>query len=56
MITSRSGDKHQKRAAQIGVQEYMIKPYQEDVLLKSINAVMLAAKQPKEESAGEGES
>ncbi|MDX1497189.1 MAG: response regulator, partial [Salinisphaeraceae bacterium] len=42
MITSRSGDKHQKRAAEIGVQEYMIKPYQEDVLLRSIKDVLHA--------------
>ncbi|MGB1580205.1 MAG: Hpt domain-containing protein [Nevskiales bacterium] len=43
MITSRSGEKHQKRAAEIGVQQYMIKPYQEDVLLRSIQDVLHAA-------------
>lgn len=53
MITSRSGDKHQQRAAKIGVQDYMIKPYQEDALLKSIHHVMDAAKQtsPKDGDA-----
>ncbi len=40
MITSRSGDKHRQRAKEIGVDRYLIKPYQEDELLSSMEAVM----------------
>ena len=39
MITSRSGDKHRERAAQIGVNKYLIKPYQEEQLLNEVRAV-----------------
>jgi chemosensory pili system protein ChpA (sensor histidine kinase/response regulator) len=40
MITSRSGDKHRERARAIGVNRYMIKPYQEDELLGEIRGVI----------------
>ncbi|MES0874030.1 hybrid sensor histidine kinase/response regulator [Sinimarinibacterium thermocellulolyticum] len=40
MITSRSGDKHRERAAAIGVDRYLIKPYQEDQLLGELRAVL----------------
>lgn len=40
MITSRSGDKHRERAARIGVNRYMIKPYQEAELLAELAAVL----------------
>jgi chemosensory pili system protein ChpA (sensor histidine kinase/response regulator) len=33
MITSRTADKHRNHALEIGVNEYMGKPYQEDQLL-----------------------
>ncbi|MEE5130113.1 Hpt domain-containing protein [Pseudomonas alliivorans] len=36
MITSRSGKKHRDRAMALGVNEYLSKPYQENVLLDSI--------------------
>ncbi|KPZ10692.1 Hpt domain-containing protein [Pseudomonas syringae group genomosp. 3] len=36
MITSRSGQKHRDRAMALGVNEYLSKPYQENVLLESI--------------------
>ncbi|MGE5093895.1 MAG: Hpt domain-containing protein [Betaproteobacteria bacterium] len=36
MITSRTADKHRNRAIEIGVNEYMGKPYQEDQLLELI--------------------
>ena len=39
MITSRSGDKHRARAAELGVQRYLIKPYQEAELLDEIRSV-----------------
>jgi chemosensory pili system protein ChpA (sensor histidine kinase/response regulator) len=40
MITSRSGEKHRERARSIGVDRYLIKPYQEDVLLAEINELL----------------
>jgi chemosensory pili system protein ChpA (sensor histidine kinase/response regulator) len=40
MITSRSGDKHRARAEQIGIERYMIKPYQEDQLIQSIHELL----------------
>jgi chemosensory pili system protein ChpA (sensor histidine kinase/response regulator) len=36
MITSRTADKHRKHALELGVNEYMGKPYQEDQLLALI--------------------
>ncbi len=36
MITSRSGEKHRQRAADLGVNGYLIKPYQEQQLLDEI--------------------
>ncbi|MDH5594631.1 MAG: Hpt domain-containing protein, partial [Gammaproteobacteria bacterium] len=36
MITSRTGDKHRDRAMQIGVNDYMGKPYKEDELVEKI--------------------
>ena len=36
MITSRTGEKHRERAMSIGVNEYLGKPYQESLLLDSI--------------------
>lgn len=42
MITSRSGEKHRERAAAIGVNRYLIKPYQEQQLLTELREVMTA--------------
>jgi chemosensory pili system protein ChpA (sensor histidine kinase/response regulator) len=39
MITSRSGDKHRERARVLGVDRYLIKPYQEDQLLAEVRDV-----------------
>ncbi|TAM09214.1 MAG: response regulator [Nevskiaceae bacterium] len=39
MITSRSGEKHRDRARQLGVERYLIKPWQEQQLLDEISAV-----------------
>ncbi|MEM7585241.1 MAG: chemotaxis protein CheW [Acidobacteriota bacterium] len=33
MLTSRSGDKHRQRAFEIGATEYLVKPYQDEVLI-----------------------
>jgi chemosensory pili system protein ChpA (sensor histidine kinase/response regulator) len=43
MITSRTADKHRSRALEIGVNEYMGKPYQEDELLALIKRYTEAA-------------
>jgi len=40
MITSRTGDKHRERAQQIGVNNYLGKPYQENDLLNSIHHII----------------
>jgi chemosensory pili system protein ChpA (sensor histidine kinase/response regulator) len=40
MITSRTGDKHRDRAFEIGVNDYLGKPYQESELLESINNII----------------
>lgn len=45
MITSRTGDKHRQHALNIGVNEYLGKPYQEEVLLKTMESLL--NKQPK---------
>ena len=40
MITSRSGEKHRERARQIGVNRYVIKPYQEEQLLSEVRDML----------------
>jgi len=37
MITSRTASKHRQRALEIGVNEYMGKPYNENDLLENID-------------------
>lgn len=40
MITSRTGEKHREHAFELGVNKYMGKPYQEDLLLTNINELI----------------
>ena len=40
MITSRTGDKHRQRAIELGVDQYMGKPYQEEQLLETLNQLL----------------
>jgi chemosensory pili system protein ChpA (sensor histidine kinase/response regulator) len=40
MITSRTGEKHRERALEIGVTNYMGKPYQEEELITNIQAAL----------------
>jgi chemosensory pili system protein ChpA (sensor histidine kinase/response regulator) len=40
MITSRSGDKHRARAIEIGVNDYLGKPYQDARLLEAIQRLL----------------
>lgn len=42
MITSRTGDKHRQRAMELGVNQYMGKPYQEEQLLEAIDALLVS--------------
>ena len=45
MITSRVGDKHRSRAMDIGVDQYLGKPYQESDLLSAIESLVRAREQ-----------
>ena len=40
MITSRTGEKHRERAFEIGVNDYMGKPFQENQLLNKIQGLL----------------
>jgi chemosensory pili system protein ChpA (sensor histidine kinase/response regulator) len=40
MITSRAGDKHRARAIEIGVNDYLSKPYQDSQLLDAIRKIL----------------
>ena len=40
MITSRTGEKHREHAYSLGVNNYLGKPYQEDILLSAINELL----------------
>lgn len=40
MITSRTGEKHRERALSLGVNQYMGKPFQEEVLLENIESLL----------------
>ena len=43
MITSRVGDKHRARAIEVGVNDYLGKPYQERELLEAVRHLIRAA-------------
>jgi chemosensory pili system protein ChpA (sensor histidine kinase/response regulator) len=45
MLTSRSGDKHRDKAKSLGVTDYMVKPFQEDVLIRNIDRLVRASRQ-----------
>jgi len=40
MITSRTGSKHKEKAVEIGVNQYLGKPYQEEELMSNINNLL----------------
>jgi chemosensory pili system protein ChpA (sensor histidine kinase/response regulator) len=54
MITSRVGDKHRARAIELGVDDYLGKPYQEAQLLEAIEP--LVARRRAQVGAGAGGS
>jgi chemosensory pili system protein ChpA (sensor histidine kinase/response regulator) len=45
MLTSRSGDKHRRKAFEVGATEYLVKPYLEETLLAAIRKVVTESKQ-----------
>jgi chemosensory pili system protein ChpA (sensor histidine kinase/response regulator) len=47
MITSRVGEKHRARAIELGVNDYLGKPYQENQLLDAIEPLVQARRQQK---------
>lgn len=40
MLTSRAGEKHRKRAFELGATDYMVKPYQDEELLGTVRRVV----------------
>ena len=51
MITSRVGEKHRQRALDIGVDEYLGKPYQETELLETIHEVLGRSQQQSQDAS-----
>ncbi len=47
MITSRAGEKHRKRAFDLGVNMYMSKPYQEEELFANIDQLLAETSESK---------
>jgi chemosensory pili system protein ChpA (sensor histidine kinase/response regulator) len=45
MVTSRAGEKHRKKALDLGASGYMVKPYQEEALLKVIRHLIRESRQ-----------
>ena len=56
MITSRVGDKHRARAIELGVDDYLGKPYQESQLLDAIEPLVLARRQQIEAGHDDGDA
>ena len=50
MITSRVGEKHRARAIEIGVNDYLGKPYQENQLLDAIEPLVEAHRRRSEKA------
>jgi chemosensory pili system protein ChpA (sensor histidine kinase/response regulator) len=46
MLTSRAGEKHRQKAFEVGVSEYMVKPYQDELLLETIRHLAGHARKP----------
>jgi chemosensory pili system protein ChpA (sensor histidine kinase/response regulator) len=44
MLTSRAGDKHRRKAMELGASEYIVKPYQDDALLNMIRNCIIESK------------
>jgi chemosensory pili system protein ChpA (sensor histidine kinase/response regulator) len=44
MLTSRAGEKHRRKAAELGANDYLVKPYIEDVLLSALRRAARAGR------------
>lgn len=44
ILTSRAGDKHRRKALELGATEYIVKPYQDDALLSMVRNRILESK------------
>jgi chemosensory pili system protein ChpA (sensor histidine kinase/response regulator) len=44
MLTSRSGEKHRDKAGALGATDYMVKPFQEDALIRNIARLIQASR------------
>ncbi|HUQ89382.1 MAG TPA: chemotaxis protein CheW [Vicinamibacterales bacterium] len=51
MLTSRSGEKHRDKATALGATDYMVKPFQEDVLIRNIDRLVQASRRRDERAA-----
>ena len=51
MLTSRSGEKHRKIAANLGANAYFTKPFQEQLLLQTIESLIAVTNTPKPEKS-----
>lgn len=51
MLTSRSGDKHRDKATALGVTDYMVKPFQEDALIRNIDRLVKASRHMERRAA-----
>jgi chemosensory pili system protein ChpA (sensor histidine kinase/response regulator) len=54
MITSRVGDKHRARAIELGVDDYLGKPYQEAQLLEAIEPLVARRRAQAGAAGGHG--
>jgi CheY-like chemotaxis protein len=43
VLTSRAAAKHQQRAMSLGASSYVVKPYQDEELIKTINSLVYGA-------------
>jgi len=51
MLTSRGGDKHRDKAKALGATDYMVKPFQEDVLMQTIERLVRTARRSDRRAA-----
>jgi chemosensory pili system protein ChpA (sensor histidine kinase/response regulator) len=51
MLTSRGGAKHRDKAKSLGVTDYMVKPFQEDTLIRNIDRLVKESRQGNRKAA-----
>ena len=50
MLTSRGGEKHREKAIGLGASGYVVKPFQEEALLETINTLVRGGRQERQAS------